>query len=248
MPEVSGVFADAARARETELSRRLTTSVELDRSFEGILHGAHQFNVQSRQRLDTLEAEIRQAADTWRGLDTPAGARAFQAYLAGKTREIHKIVADAAADSQQRASQVQALTGRYPGGGRNQILGGSKKSPSPTPSPTNEPPAYDPADTAELLQKIEEWKQKNAAATDKVNAFNKKWPNGVTFNMEDPAQAAAYKEWKREHDAAQLARNDVVREYGEIVIEAGKFGGQVDEDTGDIVWPDGSRTSLRPAG
>jgi hypothetical protein len=97
-----------------------------------------------------LEAEIRQAAAAWPALDTSAGARGFQAYLAGKIREIQKIVSGAAADSQQRAVQVQALTGRYPGGGRNQIQGGSKRSPSPTPGPTNEPPAYDPADTAEL--------------------------------------------------------------------------------------------------
>ncbi|GFG71589.1 DUF4226 domain-containing protein [Mycolicibacter senuensis] len=114
MPEVTGVFADAARAREDQLVQRLTTSVELDRSFEEILRDAHQFNVQSRQRLDALEAEIRQAAAAWPALNTPAGARQFQAYLSGKTREIHKIVADAAADSQRRAAQVQALTGRYP--------------------------------------------------------------------------------------------------------------------------------------
>lgn len=114
MPEVLGVFADAARAREERLVQRLATSVELDGSFEEILRGAHRFNVQSRQRLDALEVEIRQAAAAWPALNTPAGARQFQAYLAGKTREILKIVADAAADSQRRAAQVQALTGRYP--------------------------------------------------------------------------------------------------------------------------------------
>ncbi|BBX24577.1 hypothetical protein MTER_39880 [Mycolicibacter terrae] len=117
MPEVMGAFADAARVREGQLVQRLATSVELDRAFEEILRGAHQFNLQSRQRLDALEAVIRQAASAWPGLDTPVGARQFQAYLAGKTREIHKIVADAAADSQRRAAQVQALTGRYPLGG-----------------------------------------------------------------------------------------------------------------------------------
>lgn len=114
MPEVLGAFADAARAREGQLVQRLATSVELDRSFEAILRDAHQYNLRSRQRLDALEAEIRQAASAWPGLDTPAGARQFQAYLVGKTREIHKIVADGAADSQRRAAQVQALTGRYP--------------------------------------------------------------------------------------------------------------------------------------
>lgn len=120
MPDQLGTFAEAARAREAQLAQRLATSAELDRSFEGILRGAHQYNLQSRARLDALEAEIRQAAATWPGMDTPAGARQFQAYLVGKTREIHKIVADASADSQQRAAQVQALTGRYPAGGAKQ--------------------------------------------------------------------------------------------------------------------------------
>lgn len=119
MPEVLGVFADGARAREAELARRLTTSVDLDRSFEGILRGAHQFHLRSRQRLDALAAEIRQAAATWPGLGTPAGARGFQGYLTGKTWEIHKIVADAAVDSQRRAVHVHALAGSYPVGQRS---------------------------------------------------------------------------------------------------------------------------------
>lgn len=113
MPDQLGAFADAARAREEQLVQRLTTSVELDRQFEGILRGAHQHNVQSRQRLDAIEAAIRQAAANWPGLGTPAGARQFQTFLVGKTREIHQVISDAAADSQQRAAQVQALVGRY---------------------------------------------------------------------------------------------------------------------------------------
>ncbi|MEB3020130.1 DUF4226 domain-containing protein [[Mycobacterium] crassicus] len=129
MPDEIGAFADAARDRETVLVQRLATSVELDRSFEGILRGVHRYNLQSRGRLGALEAEIRQAAAVWPALDTPAGARQFQAYLTGKTREIHKIVADAAVDSQQRAAQVQALTGRYPLGGTKR--GGGPGEPSP---------------------------------------------------------------------------------------------------------------------
>lgn len=129
MPDVLGTFADAARARGAQLVQRLATSVELDRSFEGILRGARQFNLQSRGQLDALEAEIRQAAAMWSRLDTPAGARQFQAYLTGKTREIHKIVSDAYADSQQRTAQAQALTVRYHVGGAKQ--GGGPGDPLP---------------------------------------------------------------------------------------------------------------------
>ncbi|UVO11765.1 DUF4226 domain-containing protein [Mycobacterium sp. SVM_VP21] len=113
MPDQLGAFAAAARTREEQLVQRLVTSVELDGRFEGILRGAHQHNVQARQRLDAIEAAIRQAAASWPGLDTPAGARQFQTFLVGKTREIHQVVSDAAADSQQRSAQVQALTERY---------------------------------------------------------------------------------------------------------------------------------------
>lgn len=113
MPDQLGAFAEAARAREEQLVQWLATSVELDRSFEGILRGAHQNNLQSRARLDALEAEIRQSAASWPGLDTAAGARQFQVYLAGKTREIHQVISDAVADSQERSAQVQTLTERY---------------------------------------------------------------------------------------------------------------------------------------
>ncbi len=41
MPDERGAFADAARAREAQLVQRLATSVELDRSFEEIVWGAH---------------------------------------------------------------------------------------------------------------------------------------------------------------------------------------------------------------
>ncbi|MGV0624703.1 DUF4226 domain-containing protein [Mycolicibacter minnesotensis] len=140
-----GVFADAARAREAQLVRRLATSVELDRSFEKILRGAHLYNLQSRQRLDAIDAEIRQAAAAWRGLDTPAGARQFQAFLAVKARQIHQIVAAAATDSQQRAGQVQALTGRYP-------LGGDR-TPQSVGFGQNGPPHVDPLE--EILKRYQ---------------------------------------------------------------------------------------------
>jgi hypothetical protein len=55
MPDQLGAFAEAARAREQQLVQRLATSVELDRTFEGILHGAHQYNLQARQRWMRLK-------------------------------------------------------------------------------------------------------------------------------------------------------------------------------------------------
>lgn len=161
MADQSGAFAAAARAREDQLVQRLATSVELERSFEGILRGAHQYNLRSRARLDALEAEIRQSSASWPGLDTPTGARQFQVYLAGKTREIHKIVADAAADSQQRAAQVQALTGRYPTGGLKQKGG-----------PDDQPPASESLD--DLYQDL-------AELSVKISSHNASPPNPQNY-------------------------------------------------------------------
>ncbi|GFG87009.1 DUF4226 domain-containing protein [Mycolicibacter algericus] len=117
MTENRGAFADAARARENKLVNRLAASVAADHDFQAILREAVRNNSASRQRLDAMAAEIRQAAATWPGLDTPAGSRQFQRYLTGKAREIHKIVNDAHADSEHRAGLVRTLTNRYKLGG-----------------------------------------------------------------------------------------------------------------------------------
>ncbi|MEB3064183.1 DUF4226 domain-containing protein [[Mycobacterium] zoologicum] len=118
MPDDLGSFADAARDREAQLVRRLAASVAVDNEFEAVLRGAVEQNRAARQRLDAIEGEIREAAATWRGLDTPAGARQFQRFLIAKTREIHKVVADGVADNQSRAATVQMLSGRYGVGGK----------------------------------------------------------------------------------------------------------------------------------
>lgn len=130
MPEERGAFADAARKRETQLAQQLATSVATDEAFEELLRGAAQQNRQSRQRLDAIEREVRAAAASWRGLDTPAGARQFQQFLVGKTREIYKIVADGAADSQTRAEAVRTLSMRYI------VDGGLRRGPGDGAEPT----------------------------------------------------------------------------------------------------------------
>ena len=65
MADERGAFADAARAHERQLVARLASSIKLDESFEAIVRGAHQHNLAARNRLDVIEAEIRQRAATW---------------------------------------------------------------------------------------------------------------------------------------------------------------------------------------
>ncbi|MGV0747414.1 DUF4226 domain-containing protein [Mycolicibacter heraklionensis] len=116
MPDVRGAFADAARAREQDLAQRLATAVEVDRVFVEALRGACRKAVWGRRRLDAIEVEISDvvARHGVRGLDTPAGARQFQAFLATKAREIHLVVDEVSADSTSRTGLLRAL--RYPTG------------------------------------------------------------------------------------------------------------------------------------
>lgn len=130
MPEERGAFADAARKRETRLAQRLAASVAADKEFAAVLKGAVEHNRELRRKLDAIEGEVKAAAARWRGLDTPAGARQFQQFLIGKTREIHKVVADGVADSRARADVVQTLGGRYT------VDGGLRRAPTDGSDPT----------------------------------------------------------------------------------------------------------------
>jgi hypothetical protein len=90
--------------------------VHADRAFVATLRDAAQVAVQGRRRLDSIEAEIRQAVAQHRAaLNTPAGARQFQRFLTAKTCDIHRVIADTVADSQDRARSVRTLGGGYSG-------------------------------------------------------------------------------------------------------------------------------------
>ncbi|WP_052739862.1 DUF4226 domain-containing protein [Mycobacterium sp. UM_Kg27] len=115
MPEELGAHADAARAREDVLARRLQRSTQADRAFLATVRGATQVALRGRTRLDGIEAEIREALAHNRAsaLNTPAGARQFQRFLTAKTRDIHQVIADTVVDSHARAQAVHSLGGGY---------------------------------------------------------------------------------------------------------------------------------------
>ncbi|WP_082981108.1 DUF4226 domain-containing protein [Mycolicibacter heraklionensis] len=115
MPEELGAHADAARAREDLLTRRLQRSMQADRAFLATVRSAAQVALLGRKRLDSIEAEIHGALAQHRALalDTPAGARQFQRFLTAKTHDIHQVIADTVADSQARARSVRSLGGGY---------------------------------------------------------------------------------------------------------------------------------------
>lgn len=116
MPDVRGAFADAARAREQDLAQRLATAADVDRAFAEALTGACRKAVWGRRSLDAIEVEICDvvARQDVLGLYTPAAARQFQAFLAAKARDIHRVVDDVSADSASRTGTLHSL--RYPMG------------------------------------------------------------------------------------------------------------------------------------
>lgn len=112
----------------------------------------------------------------------------------------------------------------------------------PTPSPSPEPPQCKLDDQAKLIQKFVELNQKNDQLTRDITDYDRKYPPGHAFNMNDPAQAAEYyrgQELSRE-------RGKLIRDYGELLRDATTCGATQDPKTGDILWPDGTRTTLGP--
>jgi hypothetical protein len=112
-----------------------------------------------------------------------------------------------------------------------------------TTSPTPAPPSYKPEDIAELIKKIDDWKQKRDTITQKITDFNKE-PS--QFDGNNPVEVEKYRQHKIRESQLGKERVEVTQEWGSLLIEIGKLGGEVDEQTGDIVWPDGTRTSIRP--
>lgn len=115
MPEERGAHAEAARDREGALIAREHASARTDRLLSATLREVVHGNADGRHRLEAIGAEIRDALDDQRGLacDTPAGAREFQLFLAAKTRDIRRVVADAVADDRAGAALLGALSAGY---------------------------------------------------------------------------------------------------------------------------------------
>jgi len=115
MPEERGAHAAAARAREASLVCRQQAAAPTDQLLSVTLRGAVDQLHEGRRRLDAIGAEIREALGDPRraALDTPAGARQFQLFLAAKTRDIRRVVADAVADNRARTARLRSVGDGY---------------------------------------------------------------------------------------------------------------------------------------
>jgi hypothetical protein len=93
------------------------------------------------------------------------------------------------------------------------------------------------------MKKIGDWKQKRDTVSQRINDFNRE-PS--LFDENNPVEVEKYRQHKIRERQLGEEKAEVTEEWGSLLIEIGKLGGEVDEQTGDIVWPDGTRTSIRP--
>lgn len=112
-----------------------------------------------------------------------------------------------------------------------------------TTSPTPDPPQCKPEDQAKIIKKAIELNHKNKELTEQITAYNKKYPPGHAVNTNDPVQVEEYYRGQ----ALERDKKGLVHDYGELLKDATTCGAKEDEKTGDIIWPDGTRTTLGPA-
>lgn len=111
----SGAGASRAQQREDVLVGRSTTAARTDAQLQTLLGSAHDTATRYAQRLDTIDKAINEAVSrqSSMALDTAAGARQFQRFLAGKHGEILAVLDEARQSNSALQTRVQALSGNY---------------------------------------------------------------------------------------------------------------------------------------
>jgi hypothetical protein len=136
--EETGRAADAARARERVLARSVRGPSAADRGVVPALQAAYETALRGRGQLDAIAADIESVVANQQalGLDTPAGAATFSRFLAAKTQDINRVVAETVAESQAGAATLGSLYPSY-------AVGYGPKPLEPPPAPVPFPP-YQP--------------------------------------------------------------------------------------------------------
>lgn len=115
MAELGGQAVSAMDARQTALLARHSAVASADRALASIVADAHASAMAAWKRLDGIESEVEALVENQAdfALDTPAGVRAAHRLLADKLREIHTVVADAAADVEAKATVLNEMVAHY---------------------------------------------------------------------------------------------------------------------------------------
>jgi hypothetical protein len=137
--EETGLGAEAARAREAVLAAAVRPPAQADRVIVPMLQAARGSVVRGQRQLDAIGADIEAAVANQRmlALDTPAGAATFSRFLAAKTHDINRVVAETIAHARAGAATLESLRPSY------QAVGFGPKPAEPPPAPVPFPP-YEP--------------------------------------------------------------------------------------------------------
>ncbi|MCV7191752.1 DUF4226 domain-containing protein [Mycolicibacterium brumae] len=105
----------ALNRAEEALRRDYESALAADHDLSSTLSDASRIAADARRRLNELGAQIRSLAtpQTARTAETPAGAADLRRQLAATLREMEAVVADTAAQSRAKATELQSLSDRY---------------------------------------------------------------------------------------------------------------------------------------
>ena len=139
MSEETGLGAEAARARETVLSAIVLVPGDADRAVVPALQAAYESALRGRRRLDVIGADFESAVANQQALalDTPAGAATFSRFLAARTQDINRVVAETTGEARAGAATLESLGPSY------RAVGFGPKPLEPPPAPVPFPP-YQP--------------------------------------------------------------------------------------------------------
>jgi hypothetical protein len=108
-----GSAADAIRDAETALAHQNSTTAQLDLQVISAVLNAHGKSAEGSAALNALQHDVEAAVRTRSDLDTPAGARDFQRFLAGKLTAIRAVVSSASLDDTSKSALMAAWTSLY---------------------------------------------------------------------------------------------------------------------------------------
>ncbi|MDC8995450.1 hypothetical protein PR371_15845 [Mycobacterium marinum] len=151
-----------------------------------------------------------------------------------------------AADIRQRAGLLISLDGQLAGKVTTAMAGIGNVFPADNPTTTTTPPPppparCDPEDVAELMQKVDEWNQRDAKLTDEINAYNREKRD---FNLNDPEERRKAADYIRRGQELQAKKDKLLDDQRDLIREVTECGAKIVDS--HIEWPNGS-TSPTPS-
>ncbi|OBF25930.1 DUF4226 domain-containing protein [Mycobacterium sp. ACS4331] len=128
-----GEAATAIKKAESDLAHQNSSTATLDLMVISAILSAHATSTDGAEKLSALQEEIEHAVQSRTDLDTAAGARDFQRFLADRLRQISAIIENAHLDDRSKAAMATAWTALYESTKR--VAAPADTSPSP-PSPS----------------------------------------------------------------------------------------------------------------